>query len=365
MKELPKDLPKVGQGIMRFDNIYSKEAILKYQKIIDYMMEQGCNYFEAATFYLNHHCEDLLRHLLRKYPRESYYLADKMDPREFLDKPDNTSYKDFFLHFFFNQLNKLKTDYFDFYLFQALDRNCIQYLTNKEIFSIINILKEKKKINYIGFSFHDAPEYLEYFLDLYDWDFIQIQLNYYNYYNGISKQLYEIAEKRNIPIFVMGSTQGGMLSNLPESINLDNTGFHTSTEIAINFLKKLKNVHLVLNGTNTLEETKQNISFWNKEIIPFNEIEIVKKINDFNFIDCTGCGYCIQKCPKGVDIKELFYLYNNITKGQEHLKKNYLNLYISDKGPSNCIHCGKCEIRCPQHLDIRNKLDFLVMKFRA
>lgn len=363
MKKLPTNLPKIGQGIMRFENIYSKEGILKYQEIIDYLMSEKVNYFEAATFYLNNHCENLLRHLLRKYKREEYFLADKIDPREFLNKK-NINYEDFFLNFFNNQLKKLNTEYFDFYLLQALDRDCVEILTKNNIYDIINILKEENKIHYIGFSFHDSPEYLEYFLDQYDWDFVQIQLNYYNYYNGVSKQLYDIATQRGIPVFVMGSTQGGLLSKLPLENKEEIKDFPFESAIAINFLKKLDNVRLVLNGTNNLIETKQNLSFWKKEIINFDERNIIKKINQKEYINCTGCGYCEQVCDK-VKIKELFTLYNKIIQGDKTVQKEYLDLYKAKYGPYACIKCGKCEKRCPQKISIREKIDFLIMKFRA
>ena len=367
MKELPKDLPKVGQGIMRFDNIYSKEAILKYQKIIDHMMEQGCNYFEAATFYLDHHCEDLLRHFLRKYPRESYYLADKMDPREFHRKNISMSNEQFFLDFFNAQLSKMNTEYFDFYLFQALDRTCKNYLTDQKIFDTINILKEQNKIHYVGFSFHDTPEYLDYYLSLYDWDFIQIQFNYYNYYNGISKKLYDLATSKNIPVFVMGSTQGGLLSNLPNKAYKYSKNFNYDSEIAFNFLKKFDNVKLVLNGANTLKQTQNNISFWKKPIIDFNEEqEIVKIINNEKYILCTECGYCETVCPKKINIKKTFSLYNKIINNNNEKDKNdYMLLQKDERGIFNCIQCGQCKNRCPQHLPVNDLITFLTFNFRA
>ena len=61
------------------------------------------------------------------------------------------------------------------------------------------LLKWKKegKIKHIGFSFHDSYEVFMDILNTYDWEFVQIQLNYMdiNIQQGI-KGYYEL-EKRN------------------------------------------------------------------------------------------------------------------------------------------------------------------------
>ncbi len=41
-------------------------------------------------------------------------------------------------------------------------------------------------------------------------------INYYDWYYGDAKELYEILQKANIPIMVMEPVRGGMLANLKE-----------------------------------------------------------------------------------------------------------------------------------------------------
>lgn len=48
------------------------------------------------------------------------------------------------------------------------------------------------------------------------WDFAQIQLNYYDWYYGSAKQQYDILTENHIPIMVMEPVHGGMLANLDE-----------------------------------------------------------------------------------------------------------------------------------------------------
>ena len=73
-----------------------------------------------------------------------------------------------------------------------------------------------------------------------------------------------------------------------------------------------------------------------------------------NMIACTKCRYCIDGCPKHIDIPEFFSLYNakKIWRawGTESRYKEF------ESKPSDCIKCGKCENICPQHLRIRDLL---------
>ena len=49
------------------------------------------------------------------------------------------------------------------------------------------------------------------------WDFVQIQLNYYDWFHGTARALYEILREHDIPIMVMEPAHGGMLADLPEA----------------------------------------------------------------------------------------------------------------------------------------------------
>ena len=49
------------------------------------------------------------------------------------------------------------------------------------------------------------------------WDFVQIQLNYYDWFHGTAREQYEILREHGIPIMVMEPAHGGMLADLPEA----------------------------------------------------------------------------------------------------------------------------------------------------
>ena len=100
----------LGMGNMRLPVIDDKPgAPIDYkraQEIIDYAYEKGINYFDTAYVYHNGESETFLGEALKKYPRDSYYLATKF---YYLANHD---YKAVFEE----QLKKLQTDYIDLML---------------------------------------------------------------------------------------------------------------------------------------------------------------------------------------------------------------------------------------------------------
>jgi len=82
-----------------------------------------------------------------------------------------------------------------------------------------------------------------------------------------------------------------------------------------------------------------------------------EKYSEYGVIGCTGCKYC-QPCPQGVDIPEIFTLYNEyFMKGRdEKVLEKYRSTVPPEKGVKKCAKCGECEEKCPQQLPIRTLL---------
>lgn len=98
-----------------------RDSIINVQKKIDYAMSVGINYFEPCRFYINNQCEQLIDEALNKYNREDYILCTKMPVLGELESKTPSK-------IFEDQLKNLNTGYFDYYLLQALDRNCLKIL---------------------------------------------------------------------------------------------------------------------------------------------------------------------------------------------------------------------------------------------
>ena len=161
-------LSKLGLGAMRFPQTEPGFAgpidEPKAQEVIDYCMAHGVNYYDTAYIYHGGKSEVVLGRALSKYPRDSFYIADKFNVQA---NPDYEAQ-------FSEQLNRLQTKYIDFYLLHGItDLTARDY----EACGCIPYFQEQKrtgKIKYLGFSFHGTPNCLQGLLKHNCWDFVQI-----------------------------------------------------------------------------------------------------------------------------------------------------------------------------------------------
>ena len=215
-------------------------------------MSHGINYYEVASFYLDFHCEEIAAKALKKYPRDSYKLCNKFDILNAREACHKGIIEPFLQNLFDSQLKNCQTDYFDYYLIQAMDRNVIKYLKDYPIYDFFKKKKEEGLIKNFGFSFHDDHTTLKYFLDNYEWDCCQIHLNYYTWYLGEGKLLYNELKSRNMPMFIMGPLHGGRLINgHPQQIR-DFFPMNYLIHLGMHFLQTLSGVDMILTGANEL-----------------------------------------------------------------------------------------------------------------
>ena len=175
------EISRLGYGGMRFpkngDEVDVKEAVKLLRKAYD----MGVNYFDTAVVYHKGESEKIFGKAFEIYDRSSYYLADKMSIWVCKDEQEM---KDLFER----QLKTLKTDYIDFYLVHSLNRNHYQKVKEFHCVEFLQEMKRQGKIKHLGFSFHDTYPVFTQILNDYDWDFVQIQLNYLDWQNQGAEQ---------------------------------------------------------------------------------------------------------------------------------------------------------------------------------
>lgn len=355
----------LGFGCMRFPVENRKIDIAQTEKMIDLAISSGVNYFDTAYPYHGGKSETTLGLILKNYQREKLYIADKFPPW-LLNSPSSMG------EIFKTQLTRLGTDYVDFYLLHSLDRGIMDKINNMKVYEHFTREKEKGRIKYLGFSFHDTPEALEKILSLHDWDFVQIQMNYLDWTYQNAKKSYELLAERSIPVVVMEPIRGGFLANPAPHISefIKNTGI-TPAALALRWVSQFENVKVILSGMSSLEQVRENISIFGG-YTPVTQEEIktaeaaVEMINQIKAIPCTGCGYCMD-CPSGVDIPELFKIYNHNKAVGDDFRTGHSYRYQFDqsKKPENCTGCNKCVSRCPQHIDIPVELSKVKTRLNA
>ena len=305
---------KLGFGCMRLPMNEGEVNYDEFNKMIDYYMEQGFNYFDTAHGYLGGKSEIAIRECLAKrYPRESYVLTNKLTKPYFNSQSDIKT-------FFEKQLEWCGVKYFDYYLMHAQDRNTYQHFQKTNAYQECLKLKNEGKIKHLGISFHDNAEMLEQILtDHPEVEIVQIQFNYADYLSSSvqSKKVYEVCRKYNKPILVMEPVKGGGLVNLPDEakkiIDELNQGMSYAS-YAIRFAASFDGMYKVLSGMSNFEQLKDNVDYM-KEFNPLNdkEMEAVLKIGELlrntGGIPCTACRYCVEGCPMKIPIPDLFSCY--------------------------------------------------------
>ena len=351
----------LGYGCMRFTQAAGKIDIAKTEKEILEAFHGGVNYFDTAYIYPG--SEATLGEILaRNGIREQVNIATKL-PHYLLKKPEDLD------RYFSEELRRLKTDHVDYYLMHMLtDTKTWQRL---EGLGIVQWLAEKKasgQIRQVGFSYHGNSDMFCKLLDVYDWDFCQIQYNYLDENSQAGATGLHRAAEKGLPVIIMEPLRGGRLTNtLPASAKkiIAHTSL-TPAQFAFRWLWDQKEVACVLSGMNSLDMVKENLA--TAEVAHPGSLtpedrgvytKVVAAINENIKVGCTGCRYCMP-CPKGVDIPGTFAAYNRMASdGYWKALTEYFMITGVRKdytGPGNCIGCGKCEQHCPQHLPIRQEL---------
>ena len=387
----------LGYGCMRWPmikdengrDIIDQEAV---NRLVDYAMEHGVNYYDSSPVYLQGQSEKATGIALSRYPRESYFVATKLSNFSNYTKENS-------IEMYQKSKENFQTDYIDYYLLHSIgdgngfrqrfvDNGMMEYL-----------LEERKagRIRNLGFSFHGTPEGFDELMayhDQYHWDFVQIQLNYIDWThasgrNAKAKYLQEELDKRGIQSVIMEPLLGGRLADAPDHIAARLKEMAPEGSIAswaFRFAGSHDGVLTVLSGMTYMDHLQDNIKTYSPLVTLTDEEkafleEIARLRSEYPEIPCTQCQYCMP-CPYGLDIPTIFSHYNKcVNEGlinddkedSEYRKDRRAYLIGYDRAlpklrqADRCISCGICVAKCPQHISIPGeirKIDLYVEELR-
>lgn len=328
-------------------------------------IENGVNYFDTAYIYQAGKSEILVGKALASGYRERVKIATKLPP--FMVSKLSGAQK-----ILATQLERLQTDYIDYYLLHMLtDKAMFDRLVGLGALVWLEEMKSKGTIRNLGFSFHGSKADFESILQAYPWDFCQIQYNYMDEHNQATKDGLLLAASLGIPVIVMEPLRGGKLvTHLPEQVKkafMDSDPSRSPAEWALRWVWNHPEVTVVLSGMSDEAQASENIriagevtpgSLTDQELAVFEQVkaELLARTK----IPCTACGYCMP-CPFGVDIPGCFSCYNDkYLMGGKSVRSRYMQtLGIMSAKPANasqCKQCGRCESHCPQKIAIRDQL---------
>jgi len=361
-----KDTPKLGFGLMRLPRVgeggdSAPIDIEEMSRMVDAFLAAGLTYFDTAYVYGGSE-EAAGKALVARHPRESYTIATKLNASVASSEEEAKQQ-------FYTSLERLGTDYVDYYLLHALGKGNLPKYNDFHLWDYVKELKEKGLIRHYGFSFHDTPELLDELLTLHpDVEFVQLQINYMDWEDRDvqSRACYEVARRHGKSVVIMEPVKGGTLAQLPESADALLKAANPNASAAswaVRFAASLDGVLTVLSGMSNLEQMEDNLSYM-KEFKPLTDDErgvlsqVVDTLRSIETIPCTRCHYCTPGCPMEINIPGVFSAVNQYLVYQQLDKAKGSYEWRTSKGgkASDCIECGQCEAQCPQHIQIIEEL---------
>ena len=378
----------LGFGMMRLPD--NQDEV---NRLVDYAIAHGVNYFDTAPMYKGGHNEAQTGRALSRHPRERYYVATKMsnqDRQQWGLEASKRMYEKSF--------RELQVDYIDYYLLHGVGSGGMDELNGRFLDNgLLDFLleeREKGRIRHLGFSYHGDVSVFDWLLDnqdKYHWDFVQIQMNYLDWrhaslekggwkHDADAEYLYNKLEKTGVQAVVMEPLRGGALARMRNDLSKRLTAMRpddTPASWAFRWVGSHPNILTTLSGMNQMEHLESNIQTFSP-LIPCSDAEnrVLEEIADvmsgFPVIPCTACAYCMP-CPFGVDIPANFAYYNEAVEKQilplpdpaapdyktrkqqfaDGLKKA---LPDETKWATQCADCGACLKKCPQQIRIPNQM---------
>jgi hypothetical protein len=361
-----EDVSVLGFGAMRLpikDGDTKNIDVEKAEEMLDYALQQGINYIDTAYPYHGGESEKFMGNYLHKCgKREEVFLATKLPAWLVKEEADLDK-------FFFEQLDRLQTDFIDFYLLHSLNDKLWESLKKLSVLTWLEKKKEEGRIKYLGFSFHDEFKAFKKIVEQYDkWDFCQIMYNFMDIRYQAGERGIRLAIKNNIDVIAMEPLRGGQLAKEPpKEIKKLWKKFPVNRSYADGALQWIwhhREIPLVLSGMSNLVQVRENIeSAENAEVGLFNdqEMELFKKIRRTYLkrspIRCTSCRYC-EPCPQGVAISGIlgYYMMSEIYDDQKRASMFYHGFLKEENRADKCIRCSECEPKCPQKVPIMTSL---------
>jgi predicted aldo/keto reductase-like oxidoreductase len=353
------DVSILGFGCMRFPVIDGDSKHIDEQKskeMLRYAYSHGVNYYDTAYPYHGGESERFVGKFLKEEGiREKIFLATKLPSWEVKSPAD-------FDRLFNEQLEKLQTDYIDYYLIHALNPDFWKAVTENGVFDWADEQIAAGRIKELGFSFHAELPLFKEIIDAYDWSFAQIQYNYMDIENQAGLEGLMYAAQKGISLVIMEPLMGGKLANPPKEVEDTFKAADSQRSPvgwALQWLWDHKEVGVILSGMSELGQVEENVALAEESTVGmFSEndqlviSEAREGYNQRSAIPCTDCKYCLP-CTVDLNIPGLFSIFNQgrMYDTLEEARRWYSHAEAA-KQASACIDCDDCESKCPQNIPI-------------
>ena len=387
----------LGFGMMRLPN--DQEEV---NRLVDYAIEHGVNYFDTAPVYMGGQSEVLTGNALARHPRDKFFVATKMS-----NMWGDTSLEKA-KEMYHTSMQKLRVDHIDYYLLHSIGGGGMESFNKRFIDNglLDYLLAERKagRIRHLGFSYHGDVRVFDWLLDHqdeYHWDFCQIQMNFLDWRHASLKKggrrggdadaeyLYNKCEKQGVQCVIMEPLRGGAFGRMAQELTDQLRAVHpddSTARWAFRWVGSYPNILTTLSGMNRMEHLAENVETFSP-LDPCTEAEnrllaqIADQMSGFPTIPCTTCAYCMP-CPYGVNIPGNFAYYNeavnqkilplpektaaDYAERRQRFMDGYREALPEQKmWAHSCQDCEECLAKCPQQIRIPNQMARIVETLRG
>ena len=265
------------------------------------------------------------------------------------------------------QLERLNDERIDVYLLHSLNRDSWRRVRDMGVLDFLVKERERGRIGFLGFSFHDSYEVFVQIVDAFEWDMCQIMLNYVDveYQAGLAGLQYAAA--KGMAVVVMEPLRGGKLAaGLPPEVSHAFSQVHpewTPAEWGLKAVLDWPEVSVVLSGMSDMDQVEENLRIAS-ESFPGSLGPAERRLSSGRGRSSwTGCGYSAPSVECAIRALKVWpsrrcsgcnkaYMFDD-RSGLVEVR----DLVQSQKDASHCARCGRCESVCPQGLEVISLLE--------
>ena len=351
-----KEVSILGFGGMRFDPQDEAQAVQAVQRAV----ELGINYFDTAPGYCEGRSEAFIGKALASLPRaqrEGIYVSTKSHHRT-----DPSA--DSVLQRIEGQLEILQRDRIEFYNMWCLMDLEQFYLVMQPGGPYAGALRAKEQglIEHICCSVHASGKDIAAMVRERAFEGFTLGYNILNH--DFRRQGLRAAASAGLGVVTMNPLGGGMLTRDADRLSvLKEHEADSFVAAALRFNLSHPEITVVLSGMKNSAEVEANVR--TAEEVGEPDPEVVKRLlGRFASLGesfCTGCCYCLDPCPEGIQIHLYMGLWDRVRMKLPEEARRVYAIYLKDeerwlkgKRASHCTGCGECEEACTQSLPIRD-----------
>lgn len=349
-------LSQLGFGTMRLPlredkSIDAEQAAAMTSEAI----AKGVNYFDTAWPYHGGKAELVIGEILKQYPRESFYLADKFPGHQIAPSYDVKGV--------FEKQLKSAAWSVSISICCTTSMKIPSPSTKTSAGTSSSICWSRRKTG-VSATWASRPTRacpaLEAFLEKHanEMEFCQIELNYLDWTLQQAKEKCELLNRYSIPIWVMEPVRGGKLANLPAAAQEKLHALRpeaSDASWALRWVQEIPGVTMILSGMSNMAQMQDNLAtFDHPEPLSAEEQALLLEIAEGfkSAVPCTACRYCCDGCPQEIDIPQMLRVLNELRVVPSTNAIMAVEALPKSRQPQSCLGCGACAAVCPQKIDI-------------